>query len=122
MYGLGVTPETWRNENNPIQVLQTIVGFSFKWIWDTLDIYDSTGIWIPPFVAMVTNTMYKLNFIGMSKIPSHITEKIRSVLYDAGKEVMKCEEDGNDYTTEVENEQRKGDNTQNDGEGLYLCL
>lgn len=37
---------------------------------------------------MVTNPKYKLNFLGMSKIPSHIWRNIRSTLINAGLEIL----------------------------------
>lgn len=52
-----------------------------------LDIYDEEGKWIPLYIAMVTNPQYKLNFLGMKTIPSHISEKVRTILFNAGKEV-----------------------------------
>lgn len=52
-----------------------------------LDIFHVDGKWIPLYIAMITDPQYKLNFLGMRTIPAHISEKVRRILFNAGKEV-----------------------------------
>lgn len=56
-----------------------------------LDIFDSEGQWIPLYLGMVTNPRFKLNYLGMRTIPSHISNKIRSILFNAGKDILEKE-------------------------------
>lgn len=53
-----------------------------------MDIYNYDGKSVPLYVAMVVNPQYKLNFLGFQKVPSHIGNKVRSMLMNAGKEML----------------------------------
>lgn len=69
-----------------------------------LNIYDDEKRWIPAYIAMVSNPKFKLNYLGMRIIPSHISEKVRSVLYNAGKEILDLEKknDSSHHQADVE--------------------
>lgn len=68
-----------------IQAIQT--GFE-KRFQEVLDVSDGDCRWIPLYIAMVTNPRYKLNYLGLRAIPSELSDKIRKVLFNAGKEIM----------------------------------
>lgn len=56
-----------------------------------LDIYAVDSKWIPPYLAMLTNPKYKMNFLGMKTIPAHVSEKMRRILYNSGKNILEME-------------------------------
>lgn len=58
-----------------------------------LDIYDLYGRSVPLYIAMVTNPQYKLNFLGFERIPSHISNKVQTMLLNAGKEALTHEKE-----------------------------
>lgn len=58
-----------------------------------MDIYDYDGKSVPLYIAMVTNPQYKLNFLGMKQIPSHISNKVRTMLLAAGQEILNREKE-----------------------------
>lgn len=46
---------------------------------------EDNGLGVPLYLAMVTNPMFKLNFMNKSVIPAEQLNKIRSILFNAGK-------------------------------------
>lgn len=82
-----------------------------------LDIYNNEGRWIPLYIAMVTNPRYKLNYLGMRMIPSHVSNKVRSILYNAGKEIMDKEKEKRG--TEANSQDETGPSPET---GVWQCV
>ena len=70
-----------------------------------LDIYAVDSKWIPLYLAMLTNPKYKMNFLGKKTIPAHVSEKMRCILYNAGKNILEMEK-----TTANENDHAASEN------------
>lgn len=58
---------------------------------DLLNTHYSLGTQVPLFVAMATNPQYKLNYMGLARVPSHTSQKIRNMLQEAAKEIVEFE-------------------------------
>lgn len=46
---------------------------------------EDNGLGVPLYLAMVTNPMFKLNFMNQNVIPAEQLNKIRGILFNAGK-------------------------------------
>lgn len=44
---------------------------------------DGNGLSMPLYVAMMSNPMYKLNFMGLSKIPPNLLNALKDMLFNA---------------------------------------
>lgn len=56
---------------------------------DSMDIYNPKSF--PLYIAMITNPQFKLNYIGMQRIPSHTSNKVRTMLFKSGQEIISRE-------------------------------
>lgn len=54
--------------------------------------HDDTGQSTPLYLAMVSNPIYKMNYMGFSRIPSHILKRIQTILFNAGIDVLRAKE------------------------------
>lgn len=76
---------------NPlVAAIQT--GFESRF-GEVMDIYNVKSV--PLWLAMVTNPKYKLNFIGMKRIPSHILMKVKNLLQNAGQQIVETDAERN---------------------------
>lgn len=76
---------------------------------DMMDIFNQRSK--PLWIAMVSNPQYKLDYIGMKRIPEHTSTKVRNFLYNVGKQIVDAErieeaspEENNNTATQVSNE------------------
>lgn len=68
---------------------------------NVMDIFDPDGKSVPPFVAMVSNPTYKLNYIGLETIPSHMLMRVKQMLFDAVMDVTKIETNSEEQSSDL---------------------
>lgn len=71
-----------------VEVIQNAFEERFR---SVLDIFNANGNSVPAFVAMVSNPYYKLYYMGMKSIPSHILLRLKQMLFDAAMDILQNE-------------------------------
>lgn len=97
-----------------VEVLQQCLEERFG---NLMDIFASDGKSIPGFVAMVSNPMYKLNYIGLNSIPSHYVLRVKQMLVDAGMNIQRDKMERAQMEVSV---QRKDIAVQDDKNGSWI--
>lgn len=70
-----------------VTALQT--GFESR-LANIMDIFDIKGKSAPLYLAMCSNPLFKLNYLGFEhRIPSHTVNKMRDLLVAAAKEIIR---------------------------------
>lgn len=60
-----------------------------------LNLFNANGISIPLYIAMASNPKYKLNYLNMTRIPSHIYQRIRKIMINAAVKIIQSEKTHN---------------------------
>lgn len=61
---------------------------------DLMDIFNSSGKSAPLYLAMCSNPLFKLNYLGFEqRIPTHTINKMRDMLLAAAKEILQNRKD-----------------------------
>lgn len=72
-----------------LPLVKTLQSAFEKRFGNVMDIFDSHGESVPAYVAMASNPNYKLNYMGMKTIPTHILLRIKQMLLDAAMDILK---------------------------------
>lgn len=78
-----------------------------------MDIFQANGKSLPAYIAMVSNPNYKLNYIGMKSIPSHIVLRVKQMLFTAVTDILGEKDILDDETVDVDEENGTSHNIHN---------
>lgn len=114
LFGLRNKLFTLKNQSNHcLPLIKALMnGFELRFA-AVLDIYNAKAV--PGYVAMVSNPSFKLNYMNMNSIPSHIRLRVKQMLTTAALDIWKDRKD-----KDVNNSNDIGEEKENGK--FYACL
>lgn len=53
-----------------------------------INVFNNDGLSVPLYLAMVSNPLYKFDFIGMARLPAHIMDSVKDWMIKAAIEII----------------------------------